>query len=367
MKPANNIPHNWIKNIGDTLHKFIVASAPLLIVAIAARIFELLLFIPLTDFSNNVRLNSIGLFYDVMFIARALTVSFIVFVAVDLLASKKSQLIIRILITLTVFISCILVTYYSIAGVPLDKSLFAYSLKEIWGIIGSSQKATWWNYIFIIGIPAFYYWASGHHFESKHWHSICFIILVICGFWVGQPTTDNTKDQYTTDNKLRHFVGSIVQGFNRGTDNPMAEDAKSFQSYFPDHKFISTETPFLHTDNSTNSLSDFFSLTDAKPNFVFVVVEGLGREHSGPNSAVPSATPFLDSLAEHSLYWTNCLSTSMRTIQALPSIFGALPMGKTGFMNLRDNAPDYHSLLCVFLRRLALFRRYVLFYASKSD
>lgn len=345
MKHANNIAYNWIKNAGDSLHKFIVTSAPLLLVAFATRIFELLLFIPLTDFGNNIRLNGIGLFYDVMFMARALTVLFIVFLAIDLLVHKRSKLIIRILITLSVFISCILVTYYSIAGVPLDKSLFAYSLKEILGIIGSSQKAAWWNYIFIVGIPAFYYWASRRDFEAKDWHSICFIILVICGFLVGKPTTANAKDQYTADNKLRHFAASVVQGFNRETDNPMTEDAKSFQSYFPDHKFISTETPFLHTDNSINSLTDFFNLTDTKPNFVFVVVEGLGREHSGPNSSMPSSTPFLDSLATHSLYWTNCLSTSMRTIQALPSIFGALPMGKTGFMNLRDNAPNYHSLL----------------------
>lgn len=345
MITASTIPSNCLKFIRDSFLKFIAASAPLLIVAVVARFFELLLLFPTNDFGNNLKLNGIGLFYDVLFMMRTLTVAFVFFLIANLLIPKRIKLIFKILVTISVLISCILVTYYSIAGVPLDRSLFAYSLREVFGIIGSSQKAAWWSYIFIIGIPAFYSWASGRDFEVKRWHSICFIILAIGSFWVSRPSMPNTKDQYTADNKLRHFVSSVVQGFNRETNNPMTEDAEAFQSHFPDHQFISPEFPFLHTDNSLNTLAAFFNLKDEKPNFVFVVVEGLGRELSGPNSAVPSATPFLDSLAEHSLYWTNCLSTSMRTIQALPSIFGALPMGKTGFMNLRDNAPDYHSLL----------------------
>ncbi|MBO7144428.1 MAG: LTA synthase family protein [Salinivirgaceae bacterium] len=333
------------KYIGETLNKFISSSAPLLIVAVAARLYEFLLLEPALGFSNNLKINTIGLLYDVMFLARILTAAFVLFLIADLLTPKHSKLIFRILATLTILISCILVTYYSIANVPLDRSLFAYSLKEIVGIVGSSQKAAWWSYIFIVGIPVFYFWASRLFFTIKHWHAIFFLLLIVFGFLTGRPIMTNTKDQYTADNKLRHFASSVAQGFSRETNNPMTEDAETFQSHFPDHQFVSTEFPFLHTDNSVNSLADFFNLKDEKPNFVFVVVEGLGREHSGPNSAVPSATPFLDSLAANSLYWTNCLSTSMRTIQALPSIFGALPMGKTGFMNLRDNAPDYHSLL----------------------
>ena len=336
---------NCLKFTLESLKNFIAAIAPLLIVVATARLYEMILLQPAYSLGNSLKINLIGAFYDICFVARLSVPVFIVFAIIDWLNPRRSKLIFRIITTATILISCILITYYSIAGVPLDKSLFAYSLKEIFGIIGSSQKAAWWSYVFIVGIPAFYFWASGRDNSMKNWMCAVYLLIAIVGFCFGRPTMDNSKDLYTADNKLRHFVSSVASSFNQKSDNPITEDAALFQSHFPDHQFVSTDFPFLHTDNSLNTLGDFFNLKDEKPNFVFVVVEGLGREFSGENSAVPSATPFLDSLAANSLCWTNCLSTSMRTIQALPSIFGALPMGKTGFMNLRDNAPDYHSLL----------------------
>lgn len=334
-----------IQKIHQTFLKFFAITAPLLIVAAAARLYEVFLLQSAYGLGNCLKINIIGCLYDIWLIARLSVPVFVVFAVADRFAPKPSKLIFRIIATIIILISCILVTYYSIAGVPLDRSLFAYSLKEIFGIIGSSQKAAWWSYIFIIGIPAFYYLASRRDYHIKNWMYGIYLLIIFAGFCFGKPMMDNSKDQYTADNKLRHFVSSIASGFNQKSSNPIAEDATLFQSHFPEHQFISTDFPFLHNDNSQNTLSDFFNLKDEKPNLVFVIVEGLGREFSGKNSTVPSATPFLDSLAANSLCWTNCLSTSMRTIQALPSIFGALPMGKTGFMNLRDNAPDYHSLL----------------------
>lgn len=344
-KMATRILTKFNKQASATLQKFCAITIPLLVTVVLVRLYEFLLLQSTFNLSNNLRINIIGIIYDILFITRILVGVLILFIVTDIYIPKHSKLIIRLLITLTILNSGILVTYYSIAGVPLDKSLFAYSLKEIIGIIGSSQKATWWNYIFIVGIPAIYFWSSKCNLKPKSWVLAIYLPLIIPAFAVGKPQMTNTKEQYAADNKLRHFASSVAQGFSIETNNPMVEDAKAFQSYFPDHQFISTDYPFLHTDNEINSLADFFNLSDEKPNFVFVVVEGLGREFSGPNSIVPSATPFLDSLASQSLYWTNCLSTSMRTIQALPSIFGALPMGKTGFMNLCDNAPDYHSML----------------------
>lgn len=328
-----------------TLQKFCATTIPLLITVVLVRFYEILLLQPTFGLSNNLKINIIGIIFDILFITRISVWALILFIVTDILIPKHSKLIIILLITLAILISGILVTYYSIAGVPLDKSLFAYSLKEITSIIGSSQKAAWWNYIFIVGIPAIYLWTSNCKLKPKSWILVVYLPLIAIAFAVGKPQMTNSKEQYAADNKLRHFASSVIQSYSIEHNNPIADDAKTFQSYFPDHQFISTDYPFLHTDNSINSLADFFNLSDEKPNFVFVVVEGLGREFSGPNSSVPSATPFLDSLAQCGLYWTNCLSTSMRTIQALPSIFGALPMGKTGFMNLCDNAPDYHSML----------------------
>ena len=329
----------------STLSKFLIITAPLLALALFGRFFEILLMTQSFSFGNNIKINAIGLIYDILFIARVSLGALLLFTIIDSFAPNRSKMIFRVIITITALIACTLVVYYSIAGVPLDKSLFAYSIKEIIGIISSSQKAAWWTYIFIIGLPAFYYMASKQNWDIKKWMPGAYLLLVVCAFAIGKPQMANTKDQYAADNKLRHFMSSTIHGFSIETGNPIAEDAATFQSFFPDYQFISADYPFLHKDNAEDGLSAFFNLGDNLPNLVFVVVEGLGREHSGEGSYVPSATPFLDSLSAHSLCWTNCLSTSIRTIQALPSIFGALPMGKTGFMNLCDNAPDYHSLL----------------------
>ncbi|MBW6481177.1 MAG: LTA synthase family protein, partial [Bacteroidales bacterium] len=91
----------------------------------------------------------------------------------------------------------------------------------------------------------------------------------------------------------------------------------------------------------------FFNFGEEKPNFVFIIVESLSRNFSGPGARWGSFTPFLDSLAQHSIYWENFLSTSERTFNVLPSAMASLPYGTKGFMALVEEGrsyPDFVSL-----------------------
>ncbi|MDQ6845779.1 MAG: LTA synthase family protein, partial [Bacteroidota bacterium] len=103
--------------------------------------------------------------------------------------------------------------------------------------------------------------------------------------------------------------------------------------------------PFLHVVDSTDVLSPFFNKKETAPNIVFIVVEGLGRAFSNRNAYLGSFTPFLDSLSEKSLYWSNFLSSGGRTFAMLPSIFGSLHFSKNGFLELGDKMPAHASLL----------------------
>ncbi|MDE3212991.1 MAG: sulfatase-like hydrolase/transferase, partial [Bacteroidota bacterium] len=103
--------------------------------------------------------------------------------------------------------------------------------------------------------------------------------------------------------------------------------------------------PFLHTVDSTDVLAPFFRKGQGNPNFVFIVVEGLGRAFSNKGAYLGSFTPFLDSLSGHSLYWNNFLSEGGRTFAMLPSIFGSLPFGKNGFLELGSQMPPHQSFL----------------------
>ncbi len=107
--------------------------------------------------------------------------------------------------------------------------------------------------------------------------------------------------------------------------------------------------PLMHRVAYDDVLGPRFTLGAQKPNFVFVIVEGLGRDFTGPNAEYGGFTPFLDSLAGRSLSWDNFLSTSGRTFGILPSLLGSLPFGESGFMELGSGMP-YHETLGTVLK-----------------
>ena len=63
-------------------------------------------------------------------------------------------------------------------------------------------------------------------------------------------------------------------------------------------------------------------------------MEGLGRAFTNKGAYLGNFTPFIDSLAEKSLYWENFLSEGGRTFAVLPSFLGSLPFAKNGFNEL---------------------------------
>ena len=132
-------------------------------------------------------------------------------------------------------------------------------------------------------------------------------------------------------NKFEYLAKSTIDGFSVeefNLDN-VYKDEDSFRSYFPKNHFVSQKCPFLHKKDTSNVLAPFFNLNSTTPpNIVILLVEGLARENSGKYSTFASATPFLDSLAEHSLTWLNCLSVSQKTFGVMPAVFRPLIAGE---------------------------------------
>jgi phosphoglycerol transferase MdoB-like AlkP superfamily enzyme len=113
-------------------------------------------------------------------------------------------------------------------------------------------------------------------------------------------------------------------------------------------RYIDQENyPFLHTTDSTDVLSPYFSKDNTPPNIVILLVEGLGRAFSNKGAYLGSFTPFIDSLSDHSLYWENFLSEGGRTFAVLPSLLSSAPFGKNGFGELGDAMPKHLSILNV--------------------
>ncbi|MBO7495735.1 MAG: sulfatase-like hydrolase/transferase [Salinivirgaceae bacterium] len=166
---------------------------------------------------------------------------------------------------------------------------------------------------------------------------------------------DNPSVQNYITNKTIYLVRSCAfYGFNKqgvavDLNANIATDTALLQKFiaeFPERQIEDIAYPLERKPvESENTLSPFFSVGNVAPNVVFIVVESLGREWSGPNEMGVSYTPFLDSLAGHSLYWRNCLATTKRSFGVVPALTGSVPHGPRGFQF--GNMPNHNSIISI--------------------
>lgn len=299
------------------------------------------------EFLKHIVSNAKGFFFDTCYLLALSIVIMPICIAVK--KGKTEFKAYRWTMCILLLISMFLVAFYAQSGFPLDRLIFVYTFEEIIETLTSSNSTTWWIYACIALVPCAYIMASKKTFAPNLAVKLTVVAILLASITIRLCKYDNSvkNHNYAEEcNKLGFFIRSSATMLNGDkTDNELdISKVRKLWSMLPDHEFISERTPFLHKSNSQNTLAPFLNLGEQKPNLVFVCVEGLGRENSGKNSKYASATPFLDSLASQSLSWENCLSTSQRTVSALPSLFGALPFGTFGFMAMKNEAPEFHSL-----------------------
>ncbi len=223
------------------------------------------------------------------------------------------------LLTFLLIIEAMLIGYYCTTLVPLGSDLLGYSYKDMKETVSNSASA-WMILYMILGlaviIGSFY---GFFKVTSKFYHRISklypftiilFSLFVATLFTEGKPINQN-KTQYLAINL--------------------------YQSSTEDNTYQSNEEyPLIKRPEMEDAIGSYFDLKEEKPNFVFIIVEGLGRDFVGEGAEFGGFTPFLDSLSTKSLYWENCLSNTGRTFGVLPSLIGSLPFGKSGFMELEE-------------------------------
>jgi len=150
-------------------------------------------------------------------------------------------------------------------------------------------------------------------------------------------------------------VGAIRGGYTRTTRPITLSNAAEWVSS-PSHSALVLSNPFcvIRTmGNRTVDVTEFFApgvrdsifspyhtpaATDGmrRRNIVLFVLESFSREHSAYlNPGLYEGdgyTPFLDSLMEHSLLFTNAYSSGRKSIDALPSIMASIPSYVTPFV-----------------------------------
>ncbi len=230
---------------------------------------------------------------------------------------------------LLLIVEALLIGYFTTTLVPLGSDLLGYSWNDIKITLANSGGIAMSFYL-LLGIAAIIGLFFGlYRVTSKFYHRISrmypftivlFSLFVATLFTDGKPINQN-KTQYLALN--------------------LYETSTEDNSYMAD-----VEYPLVKRPEMTDVLGEYFELKEEKPNIVFIMVEGLGRDFVGEGAEYEGFTPFLDSLTTKSLYWENCLSNTGRTFGVIPSLLGSLPFGKSGFMEL-EKYPNKLTLFSI--------------------
>jgi lipoteichoic acid synthase len=225
--------------------------------------------------------------------------------------------------------SLLLNKYYATTHLPLGSDLYGYSISDIKMIVSTSSDISFlsfWPIFLFVGvfIAAFRFLTIKE--KQKIWFGAFFLLAI--GF-----CTIESYSKKPVQSNLSFFVKDSLT---------YLQSSNSAKSVTWDN---TNPYPLLRDNNKTEDiLGKYLNLKPTKPNIVMIVVEGLGRDFSGDDAEYPGFTPFLDSLANQSLSWTNFVSNAGRSFGALPSILGSLPFGKNGFLDL-ETLPDHISLI----------------------
>lgn len=350
MNKRNPLPFN-----NSSFSSFLGFLFWMLVFGMAVRLFETaLLGYYHQEFLKNLVLCLYGCCYDILFFSKFALLLCPLYLLIYHFSEKAAQWSFRIIGSLMLLISNAMIMYYMSAYIPLDKVFFDYSIKEVIYISQSTGSFVWWGYMGLLLIPALFFVVSRREVGLDQRWGFLWLALAVLGFFywdVPRWMASGREDKNTVCNKQEFFWRSLIQKegkferFDQHDLDQQHDRIKAFQAMFPEDEFVDYRYPFAHKDKSPDVLSPYFDLNPEKqPNFVFILSEGLSREFSGYNSKLPSATPFLDSLADQSLCWLNCMSSSQRTIGILPTMFGSLPFGKRGFMQ-SSNCPRFYSLV----------------------
>lgn len=313
----------------------------LLLTGVLLRAYEyLLVSANFTVPENSLQLYLFGLFVDLLFYSFTGFILLLVYGLLCLLNERVAWAVTALLMILSLILNIVLIQYFAELLVLLGSDLFAYNLTEIRDTAQTSVQITAMRILPLVLFPVLYLLFS-HLFGTVNWNrrwivgGVATLLVLATGFLFLSPRENQFEqelDYSLTVNKSAHFLTAVWSellgaGFTSSYSGP--------------------EYPLLGAPESGSRLDPFFREFDQPPNLVFVVVESLGGVVMPPHDEYGGFTPFLDSLAAESLYWTHFLSTSGRSFNAMPSIFGSLPYGERGFMDLGFQAPDHHSLISI--------------------
>ncbi len=346
VKKITQLSQRMMHGIKEAAVYVVILLSSMLLVKIYELIRDVQHFGVPKNFLNVIKF---GLINDISFALNIAIVPVTIFLLIFFLNKKIARFFFVAISLLVIVVHAALAEYFLETLVPLGADLLGYSFADIKQTAGAANISM--TFIFSAGImlaliiSLFVIIPKKLKFNARFSAGMIAVSLLASIVSIASITNKWKPGQEFSNNislnKSYYFYTSCFHSLYRSKEKyiPFSVTETAFK-YIDEAHY-----PFLHEVDSTDVLSPFFDKSEANPNIVFIVVEGLGRAFSNEDAYLGSFTPFLDSLSGKSLYWNNFLSSGGRTFAMLPSIFGSLPFSKNGFLELGDKMPAHESLL----------------------
>ena len=308
-----------------------------------------------------------GFVFDGLLLSRIMAWLAVPFLAFHWFFPKTTTRVYMGLIFVYVVVAALLNEYFCNLTMPLDHVVLVYSPEEVKGTASSSANlpaVTYLWFLATVGVSVLLalLWRK---VRTGWWFSLGLLVLAVAlACLVRYKDVIREERYYDSHDAFCLAVNQPSYSYIKITDylresklsfdaeDPKAsamvlEAAQRYQALRPEFEFISQEYPFMRKANDPDVLGGFLDKTSDSlpPNFVFIIVEGLGQNLSNLNEPMLSFTPFIDQMKREGLFWRNGISSAERTFGVLPSVFASAPYGKYGFCVSNQPMPDHHSML----------------------
>jgi phosphoglycerol transferase MdoB-like AlkP superfamily enzyme len=205
------------------------------------------------------------------------------------------------------------------------------------------------------------------HFSGAYWYVIIIYILC-CLSWIWlyyrvkvKPTPVKSTQVYFYSSVVSILIiAALIIGGIRGDFKHSTRPINMVDAYkhvtIPNQGDIVLNTPFAifrtlkannfkiehwttksYIDTNIKPIKQYNGNPPVKPNIVIIILESMAKEYWGSmnrDAHIPgfkSYTPFLDSLSDNSLIFTNAYANGRQSIHAMSSVLAGIPSFQTAF------------------------------------
>lgn len=370
--PTARVASTW-RRLGDASAAFLDRLPALLVAMLCLRVGEVIAGSQTGAATGSVaRVLVWAVLADAVNLLRYLALLFLLSLPFLLVRSRRAGFIgLGLFWTIVLLVQAALVQYSLTARVPLGSDLFGYSSADLLATVqGGAGFNDWLLGGLLVGLASLWQllvWRRRWPPEASRSTAVVFaaslLVLALVPARSAFVPERNEDIRILKLSKLAYFIddsaGYLLAPARAAP--PVAAAVPPPPGPVPEatpvdgqpdgsngFHYLDPRYPFLHSEQTPDVLGPHFNIRrGSPPNLVLIVVEGLGRSFSGPDTSLGSFTPELDKIAKQSLYFENFLAVQGRTFAVLASLLASAPFGDNGLARLGESMPAHDSLLSV--------------------